>query len=143
MLGIDRMDQTISTYIINLHTKKWWWPLFQFVIDVAINNAYQIYRQSHLNRGEYTLNSLGFHRTVVDAFYRLHRKSLSSTTLFTYSRSLHHPPNNLQLNSINHSIAKCSQRQCSLPGRKGTSVNYCKKWNVSLYAECFELYHCK
>ena len=93
MWGIDCMDQTVSTYIINLDSKKWWWPLFQFVIDVVVNNAYQIYRQSHLNRGEYRLNSLGFNRTVVEAFHQ--RKSLSSTTLFTDSRSLHHPPNNL------------------------------------------------
>ena len=57
---VDCMDQNILVCMINLHTKKWWWPLFQFVVDVAVNNAYQIYRQSHLNSGEYRLDALGF-----------------------------------------------------------------------------------
>ena len=29
MSGVDRMDQNISTYMINLRSKKWWWPLFR------------------------------------------------------------------------------------------------------------------
>ena len=85
------MNQNISAYMNNLRTKKWWWPPFQFVVDVAVNNAYQIYRQSHLNPGEYRLDA------IVDAYCYLYRKSLSSSTLFTSSRSLHHPANNLQL----------------------------------------------
>ena len=40
---VDRMDQNISAHMINLGTKKWWWPLFQFVVNVFVNNAYQIY----------------------------------------------------------------------------------------------------
>ena len=60
MGGVDCMDQNISTYMINLSTKKWWWPLFRFAVDVTVNNAYQICRQSHLNPGEYRLDALGF-----------------------------------------------------------------------------------
>ena len=37
---VDRMDQNISTYMINLRSKKWWWPLFCFCVDVAVNNAF-------------------------------------------------------------------------------------------------------
>ena len=75
---------------------------------MIINNAYQIYRQPHLNPEEYRLEALGFHGAIVDAYYRLHRKSLLSTVLFT-GRSLHHPANNLQFNGINQWIAKDSQ----------------------------------
>ena len=71
MGGVDCMDQNISAYMINLSTKKCCWPLFQFVVDVAINNAYQIYHQSHLNPGEYRLDDLGFCRAIADAHYRL------------------------------------------------------------------------
>ena len=41
---VDRMDQNISAYMINIRNKKWWWPLFQFCIDLAVNNAHQLYR---------------------------------------------------------------------------------------------------
>ena len=28
--GVDRMDQNIGAYMVNICSKKWWWPLFQF-----------------------------------------------------------------------------------------------------------------
>ena len=46
MEGVDCMDQNILAYMINLPIKKWWWPLSRFVVDVVVNNAYQIYCQS-------------------------------------------------------------------------------------------------
>ena len=47
--GVDRMDQNTSAYVINSRPKIWLWPSFLFVVDIAVNNAYQIYRQSDLN----------------------------------------------------------------------------------------------
>ena len=102
---------------------------FRSVIDMTVNNSYQIYWQSHLNPGKYTLNAVGFRQAMVDAYYRLYRKSFPSITLFTSSCSLRHPANNMQFDSFNHRIAKGSQRQCSLPGCKETSVYSCKKFN--------------
>ena len=96
MGGVNRVDQNISACMINLCTKKWWWPLFRFAV-VAVNNAYQIYCQSHLNPGEYRLDAFSFCRAIIEAYYCLYRKSLLSTTLFTGSCSLHHPKNNCSL----------------------------------------------
>ena len=143
MRGADQMDQNILTYMINLYTKKWSWLLFRFAVDVLVNNADQIYRQSYLNPGKYRSDAHGFCRVVVDAYYHFYRKSLPSVIRFRGSRNLHHPADNLQFDSINHWIAKCSQRRCSLKGCKGTSIYYSKKCNVGLHAECFKLYHCK
>ena len=56
-------------------TKKWWWPLFQFALNVAVNNAYQIYCQPHLYPGEYRLDALDFCRPSVDANYCLYKES--------------------------------------------------------------------
>ena len=41
---VGRMDQNSSAYMINIRNKKWWWPLFRFCIDLAVNNAHQLYR---------------------------------------------------------------------------------------------------
>ena len=100
------------------------------------------YCQSHINTEVYRLDALGFHRAIVEANYSLYRKRLPPTTIFTGSHSLHQPANNLKFDCINLWISKGSQRQCSLPGCKGISI-YCKKCNVSVHVECFELYHCK
>ena len=43
MRGVNRMDQNIAAYMINIRSKKWCWPLFRFVIDVSVNNAFQLY----------------------------------------------------------------------------------------------------
>ena len=40
------MDQNISTYRINIRSKKWWWPLFAYMPDVAMQNAWLLYRKS-------------------------------------------------------------------------------------------------
>ena len=44
MGGVDRTDQNIGAYMINIRSKKWWWPLFRFCVDLAVNNAFQLYR---------------------------------------------------------------------------------------------------
>ena len=59
MRGVDRMDQKIAAYMINLRSKKWWWPLFRFVIDVSVNNAFLLYRMKEVG-GEKKLDALGF-----------------------------------------------------------------------------------
>ena len=43
--GVDHLDQNISSYMIGHRSKKWWWPVFRFCIDLSVNNAYQLYRQ--------------------------------------------------------------------------------------------------
>ena len=49
---VDRMDQNIVAYMINLRSKKRWWPLFRFVLDVSVNNALHLYRMRNLHQGE-------------------------------------------------------------------------------------------
>ena len=53
--------------MVNLRTKKWWWPLFQFVVDVTVYNVYQIYRLSHLNKNLIS-NHLEFLNSIMDDF---------------------------------------------------------------------------
>ena len=45
MGGVDRLDQNISSYMIGHRSKKWWWPVFRFCLDLSVHSAYQLYRQ--------------------------------------------------------------------------------------------------
>ena len=85
---------------IKIYWHIWCWLLSQFAVDVTVNNAYQIYRQSHLNPGEYRSDALGFCRAIVDVYYHLYRKRMPFATLFTGIRILHHPANNLQFDGL-------------------------------------------
>ena len=60
MGGVDRLDQNISSYMIGHRSKKWWWPVFRFCLDLSVNNAYQLYRQQKRSEGERKLDLLGF-----------------------------------------------------------------------------------
>ena len=60
MGGVDRMDQNISTYMINLRSKKWWWPLFRFCVDVAVINTFKLYHLCQPDTGESKLDTLEF-----------------------------------------------------------------------------------
>ena len=64
MGGVDRLDQNISSYMIGHRSKKWWWPVFRFCLDLSVNNAYQLYRQKKCSEGERKSDLLGFRRGI-------------------------------------------------------------------------------
>lgn len=41
MGGTDLMDAYINNYRIGIRNKKWWWPIFTWLIDTTINNAWK------------------------------------------------------------------------------------------------------
>ena len=64
MGGVDRLDQNISSYMTGHRSKKWWWPVFRFCLDLSVNNAYQLYRQKKCSEGERKSDLLGFRRGI-------------------------------------------------------------------------------
>ena len=70
MGGVDRLDQNISSYMIGHRSKKWWWPVFRFCLDLSVNNPYQLYGQQKRSEGDRKLDLLRFRRSIVDTYYR-------------------------------------------------------------------------
>ncbi|KAG5882394.1 hypothetical protein JTB14_020534 [Gonioctena quinquepunctata] len=46
MEGTDLMDVNLSRYRIGIRSKRWWWPIFTWFVDVTVINAWQIHRKS-------------------------------------------------------------------------------------------------
>jgi len=67
MGGVDRLDQNISAYRIGIRSKKWYWPLIRYVLNVSMNNAWLIYRLTERGNRENT-DLLGFTRSVVQTY---------------------------------------------------------------------------
>ena len=82
MGGVDRMDQNIGAYMINIRNKKWWWPLFRFCVDLAVNNAFQLYRLQPLNQGQKRLDLLGFRREIVQVYHARFRSEKTLPVIF-------------------------------------------------------------
>ena len=109
--GVDLMDQNISSYMMNLWTKIWWWPLFHFCIDISVNNAFQIYRERDLQPGEIQLDLLGFRTSVVETYSLLFRNKEAPSTLYKGNRSSEKVPEHIRTYKQQHWIAKGNQRR--------------------------------
>ena len=60
MEGVNRMDQNISAYMINIRNKKWWCIVLRSCIDLAVASAHQFYCLQPLHPGQRALDLLGF-----------------------------------------------------------------------------------
>ena len=47
MGGVDKHDWLVSKYACSIRGKKWYWPIFTRLIDMAVVNAYAIYKLVH------------------------------------------------------------------------------------------------
>ena len=117
MGGVDRFDQIIAAYIITERSKKWWWPVFRFCVDLAVQNAYQIYR----------LQARGV------------SKKLDSSELFKRPQMCQ--SNEVRYDNVGHWIKKATQRRCQNKPCKGTTLYCCEKCTVALHPECLKAYH--
>ena len=136
MGGVDRFDQNIAAYMITQQSKKWWWPVFRFCVDLAVQNAYQIYRLQA--RGVFKrLDSLGFRRAIVEVYSKKYTKD--SSGLFKYPQMCQ--SNEVRYDNVGHWIKKATQRRCQHKPCKGTTLYCCEKCTVALHPECFKAYH--
>ncbi|KAM9665765.1 piggyBac transposable element-derived protein 1 [Trichechus inunguis] len=71
--GVAKMDQIISKYRVRIRSKKWYSILVSYMIDLAMNNAWQLHRAC--NPGA-SLDLLDFRRCVAH-FYLEHNANLS------------------------------------------------------------------
>ena len=76
MGGINRFDQNIAAYMITQRSKKWWRPVFRFCVDLAVQNAYQIYRLQARGVSK-KLDSLGFRQAIVEVYSKKYTKDSS------------------------------------------------------------------
>jgi len=67
MRGTDRMDHNLNLYRISIRSKKWWWGLFAFCVDVALCNAWYLHRCGpRENRNQLSL--LDFRREIANTY---------------------------------------------------------------------------
>ena len=45
MGGVDLVDQGVADLYAGIRIKKWQWPLFWWLLNVSVHNAWKIYRQ--------------------------------------------------------------------------------------------------
>lgn len=143
MGGVDRMDQNISEYRIAMRSKKWWWPFFAYCLDVAMQNAWLIYRRSAAFSW-LPLDQLEFRRSVVKAYYARYMTDRLPVCrpIGRPQRLQHRAPAEVRFDKTDHMIAPGhTQRRCAWCSKK--TMHICAKCNVGLHIRCFGDFHRK
>ena len=64
MGGVDRLDENIAKVRVAIRMTKWWWPMFSWLLNVSVNNAWQTYRMLARSQQFESLDLLGFTRRI-------------------------------------------------------------------------------
>lgn len=70
MGGVDRSDQNIGLYRTSIRGKKWYFSLFCHTLDMALHNAWQLYKR---DGGEY--DHLAFRRSLAKGLLESYKRS--------------------------------------------------------------------
>lgn len=128
MGGVDQMDNNISNYRINIRGNRYYFPIFLWILDVAMNNAWTLSRKYGL-----TFDNLEFRRKVVENILSQHG----------------HSPLRPGRQKISNSIAKRQGPHIvkTMPNRlrcklcKSHTNKMCDTCDLPLHVKCFEKYH--
>lgn len=80
MGGVDLHDWWISKYATTIRAKKWYWPIFIRIVDMAVVNAHIIYNliNSDDEKAAKKMNLLEFRRAICRSYLKIptNRKQL-------------------------------------------------------------------
>ena len=136
MGGTDRMDQNINAYRIGIRGKKWWWSLFTWMLDAAVQNAWQIARC----RGT-SIDQLSFRQELALAYlimYQVEPKAPGRRRLSIPGKDA------MRYDNIGHFVQPLqghARRKCMGENCKSVVSTECCKCDVGLCVPCFASYH--
>ena len=67
------MDQSVANRRIGIRIKKWWWSPFAWIVDVALQGTWVLYRVNE-EEGDEPLRFLVFRRHIVNAIFLSYSK---------------------------------------------------------------------
>ena len=143
MGGVDRLDRDVSDYRINIRSKKWWWPLFTFILDATIHNSWLLYKASAANIHS-PLDHLSFRRELVKAYLQRYQAVRPAQSLAAASgprRSLDNQVSpDVRFDGVGHYVrTRETQRRCRVCKMK--TVKFCAKCTAPVHERCFEIFH--
>jgi len=65
---VDRLDQNIAEYRIEIRSRKWYWPIIAYFLQTTMQNAWTLYRDSDA-AATLPLSHLQFIREVCKVYY--------------------------------------------------------------------------
>lgn len=135
MAGVDRLDQNVNNHRIGYRGKKWWSSIFTWLIDAAVNNAWQLYR------GSKNMPQLDFKREIA-TYYCKHYGTLPAPSGPKRQRREDALTINIRYDDMKHFVVPItSRRRCANESCKSSVRTICQKCDVGLCLPCFADYH--
>jgi hypothetical protein len=157
MNGVDLTDQYRVSYNLRIKTKKWWTPLFFWMLETCIVNAYLSYRhylssilqvpkKEILSHAEFRAQLA--HQLMNEAAAGLSMKKRKRTTKKSPSnwaeerlqQGSHWPVKEMKNSKGNYQARDCHVCKDIFQVKK-RSIYYCSACNIPLHPECFARYH--
>lgn len=136
MGGVDIADQFVASYRCRIRSKKWWWPLFAWSIDISCVQGWLLYRRLGHN-----IPLLNFRRECAIFLLKSFgesRKVPGVRSSMQYSPALEE----IRKDGKDHFVEKAASkyRRCKVCGKR--SSYFCVKCNIALHPEnCFVTFH--
>lgn len=139
MGGVDRMDWYVNRYRIKIKGKKWYFPIFTFLVDTTLVNAYILYCMANPR-----VPLLDFKRSVTRAY--LARSSISDPRNAGRpslpKAAIKRVEEAVRLDPVGHMLERThegKQRKCGVCKRNARKQ--CSKCHVGLHVHCFADWH--
>lgn len=129
MGGVDRSDQNIAQYRVNIRGKKWYFSMISHCVDMALTNAWHIYK-----KGGNAMDQLSFRRSVATTILEQNKKN------FTHQKGRQRNNADLRYDRLDHLVfPQDKQTRCGQCHNKTTTR--CRKCDIGLHVKCFIDYH--
>lgn len=127
MGGVDQTDNNVSNYRINIRGKRYYFPIFMWLIDVCVSNAWILSRSFGLN-----LDNLEFRRKIVENLLATYGKNGNTQRLSAPAIISARPGPHIIITQQNRLRCKVC---------KNKTTKSCKTCGVALHDKCFEEFH--
>lgn len=141
MGGVDQHDWLLEKHGISIRGKKWYWCLFTRVIDMAIVNAYILYKHIH---GKSSISIKDFRRAIACHYLKIgHGRPILKGRPYSWtSTSRSSVSDDVRFDERGHLLGRRDkQRRCQFPACQSKPLTFCRKCNVTLCTPCFAKFH--
>lgn len=143
MGGVDQHDWLLEKHNISVRGKKWYWSLVTRIIDMAVVNAFLLYRKIH---GKKSISIKEFRRSIAVEYLKIGhgKRVLKGRPLSFPSTSRSKVPDGVRYDERGHFLEKRGkQRRCQYANCSSKPITFCSKCNITLCTQCFPKYHRK
>ena len=142
MGGVDLMDEAINNYRIGVRGKKWYWPIFTWLIDACLANAWHLHRKGHKD-----VTQLQYRREIAQAWlikFGTAKKVGGRPATSISSLSCNRVSDDIRYDGRDHFVVMTlenKRRHCAGDGCSSSGRTMCEKCNVGLCVDCFKIFH--